>query len=232
MASELADTAQFHIGSSDELGPFRVGTCDSVDTFLNCLSPNGPIFGSVGLFREGSWVFRGQADATWPLVPNALRVGANLLGLDYHSPAGMSWTQLRKTSDTQVTNAVQFEAEYQTLCAFFWLADSKGLPLPEDGQILRQCFERTGILGIHRKLLEELRKQKCAWPPREGLNNVRTRARSTRRVAALPRLALARRAFRAAFASFCAPHALCGRTAPPSPSTVFAPSTGSTARTA
>jgi hypothetical protein len=65
-------------------------------------------------------------------------------------------------------NAKQFEAEFETLRAFFWLADSRGLPLPEDGQILRGCFERD--LAGRSVLLEDLRGKEQAWPPDQFLS--------------------------------------------------------------
>ncbi len=169
MANESRRSRGVELGPSEK-GPFRRFACRSAAELIEYLSPGGSAFGATPLFHEDSWVFRGHADSSWTLTPSALRPGVRLLLPDVSNPLGASWTTLRSgsLSDDNVTNARQFESEFETLRAFFWLADSSGLPLPEDGQILRGCFERG--LGGRSILLEHLRKKRQSWPPEQLLS--------------------------------------------------------------
>lgn len=169
MANEVKLSRRIELGPSEK-GPFRRFASRTALEFLDYLSPGGPAFGATRLFHENSWVFRGHADVSWTLTPSALRPGAKLIVSDPSNPLGSTWTSLRPGSspNDHVTNAKQFEAEFETLRAFFWLADSRGLPLPEGGQILRGCFERD--LAGRSVLLEDLRGKEQSWPPDQFLS--------------------------------------------------------------
>ncbi len=70
-------------------------------------------------FKFGRWAFRGQADATWDLVPRALRQGQPL---SFKFPAIRA--PLERTS--------QIDAENTMLVEFVELADELGFQLPGD----------------------------------------------------------------------------------------------------
>jgi len=89
------------------------------------------------------WVFRGQRDARWSLLPSAFRHGAEL----GYSHAPMRVGDPRK-------NREQAEAEFLRLREFLLAVDETGLAIPEDTQILRaprgwndlqKEFERVGF---------------------------------------------------------------------------------------
>lgn len=89
------------------------------------------------------WVFRGQRDARWSLLPSAFRVGAEL-GYS-HAPMIVGANR---------PNREQAEAEFLRLREFLLAVDETGLAIPEDTQILRaprgwndlsEEFERVGF---------------------------------------------------------------------------------------
>jgi hypothetical protein len=113
---------------SDDPSPLvRRIDCTEANDFLDKLSPRGKLFGakeSAGSEREGDVVvFRGHSDSIFGLIPTAFRSGGPLSRLAGHSPA---------------TAAGQLFAEAHLLRRSFSLADSAGLPLPEDLQALRE----------------------------------------------------------------------------------------------
>src|SRR5512140_1525026 len=91
----------------------------TADDFLAALSPLASASWGSSPTR---WAFRGQADATWRLLPKALR---DDVPLDYF-PAGKS--------GLCANNEDQVRAEFDLLMDFFWAADAQGLHIPEDGQ--------------------------------------------------------------------------------------------------
>ena len=95
------------------------------------------------------WVFRGVSDASWPLLPKALRRKPIPL-LQFGE--GRSW--LRTSHYSQV------EAEYWLLWDFFRAANTHGLAIPEDSQLYRspESFKK-----IQQKF-EAARTGMGAWP--------------------------------------------------------------------
>lgn len=93
--------------------------------FLSALSP----LASTWNPSPTLWAFRGQTDANWPLLPQALRKNTRL---DYF-PTG--------SSGLKSTNREQAAAEFNRLNDFFLAADARGLPIPEDTQALRSPEE-------------------------------------------------------------------------------------------
>lgn len=90
------------------------------------------------------WVFRGQRDASWSLLPSAFRKGVEL-GYT-HAP--------RIVGDGAYLNREQAEAEFLRLREFLLAVDETGLAIPEDTQVLRaprgwndlwKEFERVGF---------------------------------------------------------------------------------------
>ena len=89
------------------------------EAFLDALSLRADRFRDYGL--GGDWIFRGHSDATWKLVPSALRENPNPMKEYFHSP--------------NLTIDGQFEMELLLLRRFFDVADSCGLSIPEDTQL-------------------------------------------------------------------------------------------------
>lgn len=100
-------------------------TFTSAKEFLEALSPIGDEFGPNHLRspRSPDWIFRGQADANWHLIPSAFREDIDFPGFNDRG----SMSDLKK----------QIRMEADALLKFLSIADSQGLPLPEDSQHLR-----------------------------------------------------------------------------------------------
>lgn len=99
-----------------------VRACETVTEFLRLLSPRSELFGG-NTYGPGTWLYRGHADAAWPLVPQALREKSK---------------ELRRfvPGDYQTTKE-QIDGEMKALALFFQEADRSGLAIPEDTQALR-----------------------------------------------------------------------------------------------
>ena len=95
--------------------------CNSAEEFIKRLRLTDPLWNG---WRSDSWAFRGQADASWPLVPKAFRQSTNLAykGPPIHPPLEVDQ---------------QRREELRALNHFLFLADRVGLPVPGDGQHLR-----------------------------------------------------------------------------------------------
>jgi hypothetical protein len=91
----------------------RIECRDSAD-LLAKLDPSSTLWTP---FRFGRWAFRGQADATWDLVPRAMREGQQL---SFTNPAIRAPLQ----------SSSQIAAEFRLLVNFVELADELGFPLP------------------------------------------------------------------------------------------------------
>jgi hypothetical protein len=95
---------------------------DTADEFMRELSSLGERFGT-GYF-PGGWLYRGHANARWPLLPTTLRPDVKLrLG---------EWVP-----GVRGTNLEQIAAETRLIVEFFRVADLNGLTLPEDSQRFR-----------------------------------------------------------------------------------------------
>jgi len=75
--------------------------------------------------RRHNWVFRGIPDLNYKLIPSALRNDAEL---------GYSFKPIKCP---QPTNVLQIEAELKKLQEFYWEADSHGLKIPGNPNLLR-----------------------------------------------------------------------------------------------
>jgi hypothetical protein len=128
---------------------------DTADDFIKELSSTGKRFG--GGYYPGGWLYRGHADARWPLLPTALRQEV-FLGVG-------EWVQGPRS-----TNLEQIKAETKLALHFFRMADNNGLPLPEDSQKLRRALEALSTLDPRSPFIEMLKIGKEYWPPDELLS--------------------------------------------------------------
>lgn len=113
----------------------RTISCRNPGEFLNALTPRfGPFRGTY----PRQWIFRGLKDDSYPLVPTALREQSQAL-------VGYS-------SRPVLTSKGQRFLEICALELFLKTADSIGLLLPEDSQLLR-------------KYLREAKNELDFWPP-------------------------------------------------------------------
>jgi len=95
------------------------------------------------------FVFRGQGDASWGLVPSAFRPGTTL-GYENREFA-------RIVPDAPTRSCEQGNAEYSALSEFLTLADQVGLEIPGDHPWLRRWNPFNNVVG-HSIGSEE-------WPP-------------------------------------------------------------------
>lgn len=79
----------------------------------------------VDPLRGTGWIFRGQAEAQWPLLPAAFREDATQIFGDLTVPEGSSDQELRRRRLT-----AQLDAEVRTVVEFIQLADSLGISTP------------------------------------------------------------------------------------------------------
>lgn len=128
---------------------------ETADEFMKELSSTGQRFGSG--YYPGGWLYRGHADARWPLLPTALRQDV-FLGVG-------EWVRGPRS-----TNLEQMKAEATLALNFFRVADNNGLPLPEDSQILRRALEALSMLDPRSPFVELLKTGKAYWPPDELLS--------------------------------------------------------------
>jgi hypothetical protein len=98
---------------------------DGADELLNHLSPWHPFWESTG--GLSCWWFRGQREASWELVPSAMRSGFRLHGKG--SGIGIGSAPLHPTSLQE-----QLSWESHAVEEFVRMCVASGLPLPDDDQ--------------------------------------------------------------------------------------------------
>ena len=122
------------IDSDNPLDAFPSETCESAEHFIR----------SVGELTQGpdvGWLFRGQADYSWPLVPSALRDSER-----------DNWNDI-KHSD-------QVVAEYNRLHEFYRAVDIMGLCVPDDNQNFRT---QAGFDNHYRPKIERAQSGDDEW---------------------------------------------------------------------
>lgn len=131
----------------DEQSTVQFIECRTADEFLDSLSPRGKYFSGAHSFE--SFIFRGHGDQRYQLLPTALRLGTPIF-------TSKGWREVGCWNNDEQT-----QAELYTIEKFFRLADTGGLPLPEDSQALRHLlFElqyKDGALTDHGGF--------SIWPP-------------------------------------------------------------------
>jgi hypothetical protein len=106
--------------------------CDTLDHFWNLMSPIGVLLGDP----HSRFIFRGQQDSDWKLVPKIFRQkvirkykrGMTASLKDHPGQAIFEWMLLR---------------------GFIRFCDERGLAIPEDSMEFRQYFDLSNIGNIH-----------------------------------------------------------------------------------
>jgi len=123
--------------------------CATAEELLAELSSGAPAYRGL----RSLWAFRGHGnDHDYKLVPAALRHQRT-------NPIRLGHTFNVKFSPL-ATKAEQVQAEYDLLREYYWSVDAQGLPIPEDGQLLRSPEGRRPLrakMRAHPWPLAELR---------------------------------------------------------------------------
>ena len=142
--------------------------CESADQFIDAISPLGEHFRRFSTVE--SWVFRGHADDAYRLRPSAFRddVVPTLHALARSDSS---------IADNPELNISQWLAEAALVRDFFVQADSSGLQLPEDSQVLRLSLSQTldTLRFFAKPILEktwEAIPRSLIWPPPQLLSLV------------------------------------------------------------
>jgi hypothetical protein len=128
---------------------------NSIDEAMGLLYPRHATWGS----DPSDWIFRGQGDAEWHLMPSAYRFDALL--------CDVSGEQMvegpRSTVGDQIT------AEWRTLKLFLAQVDRAGLPFarPDDAM-----FNLGLYIDQDRSLESRIKDNTQEWPPRDLLQNL------------------------------------------------------------
>lgn len=102
-----------------------------------------------------AWIFRGQSNSEYNLVPSALRKNTYLL----HYRQWLRIEQLNRRNEGQ-----QIRAEFDTFRRFFLRADMAGLPLPEDSMTTRATIAAV-IRELNNKRAKRASFVEFPWPP-------------------------------------------------------------------
>ena len=129
--------------------------CSSVEEFLPELSPRRYFSSGQRTVESGMerWIFRGQANAAWPLLPAALRT---------HPPPRL-YTKAGWHLNSSDTQGAQLHAEYFTAQRFFWAADAQGIALPGDSPSVRTALARLQHFSSGKETGPGLFEM--VWPP-------------------------------------------------------------------
>jgi len=106
--------------------------CETLDDFWNYVSPIGAKFSTAG----SSFVYRGQSDSTWELIPKVFRKEV----LAKYKTGMMS---------TLNDHPGQFFFEWCLLSEFVNYCDTQGLLIPNDSIKFRKYFSQNNITNIH-----------------------------------------------------------------------------------
>ncbi len=101
---------------------------NTAEEFLEFLRITNPRWISKPTDWEASWIFRGQADADWPLIPSAWR-NSNLERFTKRHRAKFE-ERLKDRSTQDLELNLQYFAEVQAIKEFIEFADRLGHPVP------------------------------------------------------------------------------------------------------
>jgi hypothetical protein len=135
----------------------REETLDSPRAFLDRLSPRGPLWND----QPQAWAYRGHADASWSLIPSALRQTQTLV------------TEDEKQTGVSIAWESSWVSELMTLVEFLDISDSVALALPD------HTFARSALNYLRSRItvppdLDSTQTKKFVaefgdWPPSEVL---------------------------------------------------------------
>ena len=112
--------------------PIDIVDCATLDEFWEAMSPIGARFGR----RRDRFIFRGQANSEWELVPKVFRTSV----IETYKRGMMS--ALRD-------HPGQFFFEWSLLHGFIQYCDAAGLTAPGDSMEFRAYFDQNNITNIH-----------------------------------------------------------------------------------
>lgn len=113
---------------------FETIDCETLDEFWGAVSPIGTHFGQ----EAAKFVFRGQGDSEWHLIPKIFR--AEVLANCKRGP-------MAALDD----HPGQFFFEWSLLDGFIRYCDARGLAIPGDSMEFRSYLEQNNITDLHGK---------------------------------------------------------------------------------
>jgi len=113
-------------------GGVEIVHCDTLDQFWNFTSPISEHFGE----RHRRFVFRGQRNSEWKLVPKVFR-------------ADVINKYKRGMMGALTDHPGQFVFEWSLLYTFIQYCDAMGMSIPEDSMAFREDFEMDNISNVH-----------------------------------------------------------------------------------
>ncbi|MEQ1530803.1 MAG: FRG domain-containing protein [Methylococcales bacterium] len=141
----------------------HVHHCETVTEFLAYLSPQNGDWGD----EPNSWIFRGQADSNWSLVPKILRLIPN--GKEEWDDQSKTARIRRQVLDTiephYLKGNLRLSIEWALVDEFLRAADLAGLHIPEDTQL------RRNLTLVHQEMLR-MGPGRGSWPPASWLSSV------------------------------------------------------------
>lgn len=114
------------------IGPIDSIDCATLDEFWEVMSPIGARFGR----QHDRFIFRGQANSDWQLVPKVFRTS-------------IIETYKRGMMSTLSDHPGQFFFEWSLLHGFIRYCDAAGLTVPSDSMEFRAYFDQNNITNIH-----------------------------------------------------------------------------------
>jgi hypothetical protein len=112
--------------------PIESVDCATLDEFWEEMSPIGKRFGR----RHDRFIFRGQSNSEWELVPKVFRTSV----IDTYKRSMMS---------TLSDHPGQFFFEWSLLHGFIQYCDAAGLTVPGDSMEFRAYFDQNNITNVH-----------------------------------------------------------------------------------
>lgn len=144
---------------------------ESADEFIEFLYPRGRLLRHwPETDNAQKWIFRGQSSSDWALQPTAFRKEGKRVLSGLVNPTGENPYETNRSS-------AQCYWEARALSAFINMADSQALPIPEDGQVMRNYLQaclaqlvRSAIPGAELSLKPVRHIDVDEWPPLELLS--------------------------------------------------------------
>jgi FRG domain len=112
--------------------PIEIVDCATLDEFWEEMSPIGKRFGR----RHDRFIFRGQSNSEWELVPRVFRTS-------------VINTYKRGMMSTLSNHPGQFFFEWSLLHGFIQYCDAAGLTVPGDSMEFRAYFDQNNITNVH-----------------------------------------------------------------------------------